>query len=214
MKLHELYEDLRKFVSNKDTRHTLGQGREALTYTKGNKDTERVYKVSSHTSGNSIFLHALAQQPSLQQNPYFPKVHATRTSSTDRVAIVERLDPMTSVMSFDTIRQIYSTLYGSEAGHIVQPSTKVGPALQIREALEAIAENIFWFLAWNESMRTDLKFVDPDIIAAGNSLRHICKTTSTPDLRVVVDHGNIDNLMIRRSGGKLQLVISDPLTTK
>ncbi len=214
MKISDLVEDLRTHVAHRDTRRILGQGREALTYSKGD-DADRVYKVSSSVSGNSIFLHALAQTPSMQRNPYFPKVHATKTAGGDRVTIVERLLPVSSVTEWEEVQQIFSVVYGPEVGQSMQPNANV-PNLktQVRAAFEALAENIFWFFTWNESMRPRLTFTDPQLVSAGEALRHICEKASTFDIHVKVDHGNIDNLMIRRTGDKIQLVVSDPLTTK
>lgn len=219
MKIYELfnedadaYKSFQAKLHNTAKRSTIGMGRENTAYEKHGRPD--VYKVGQSNEGGSLFMKALAKSPEMRNNPYFPKVKAARSINGGlQVSAVERLLPISTLKTWDEIKPIWAQLYGKQKADAIVLSTKLSEPVQIRSALDSIAENLSWYLAWGEPIGPSFAIVDQQFIQAAKFISQIKAEAKSQGLRVRADSANVENFMLRKTAGGYQLVLSDPLTS-
>lgn len=91
----EMEDEIKKQRAN-STHKMLGMGSFAYVGTNDDENFGDVHRISKADEGNSTYLTAIASTPSIQSNPYLPKVRNIKTGNGSRTVTLERLVPFTT----------------------------------------------------------------------------------------------------------------------
>lgn len=217
MKLHELLEDTTTYdsvmsrVKATPRRAPLGQGRENAAYFKPSQ-ADTAYRVSQHDQATTVLMRTLAGMR--HSNPFLPSVRATRgIGGGVQITVTDRLLPLSTLHTTEELLQVISQVVGPDIDKVVF-NDKVPTALAIKDKGEWLATLVFWYLEHGESPFTSFTYVNPYIAEVRDLLQRVIADATQHGIKAQVDHANVDNIMLRRTGSGYQLVINDPLTSQ
>lgn len=182
----------------------IGSGSFAYTGTDDNDNFGDIHRLSSNDDGTSIYLQTIARTPSLQINPYFPKVRNIQVGRKNQTTVMERLIPIYTtaiVENEQMMMKVWNQIY------IDSPDTTHW--FDFPEGMiDLIAEDIGDCIKGDEDIINKIK--DQNLLKATQVIGQI---VSTYEDRVRIDT-HPGNIMWRPTQFGPHIVITDPICAR